>query len=235
MPALPEPRGGAAPHPDAAGAGGRPAQHSHQRRWHRVRPAARLPARRRVPPHRLAGHRSPAAPDREAVPRRAEPERGAAARQRPGDGRHGRRCAARGTRDGCGARRGAGGHQVGRSGGHGGLRSSGAQHRWCPPTARVSWVAPPRRCTCWSPTTARARTRWRSATPTARFRRRSLFIVLTDLVEAAVEQALLPALPILTRRHLVVVAAVQDPAVQRLGRGRRHRVGRARRTARRPR
>lgn len=49
---------------------------------------------------------------------------------------------------------------------------------------------------------------------TARFRRRSLFIVLTDLVEAAVEQALLPAMPIITRRHLVVVAAVQDPAVK---------------------
>ena len=49
---------------------------------------------------------------------------------------------------------------------------------------------------------------------TARFRRRSLFIVLTDLVEAVVEQALLPALPIITRRHLVVVAAVQDPAVK---------------------
>ena len=48
---------------------------------------------------------------------------------------------------------------------------------------------------------------------TARFRRRSMFIVLTDLVESAVEQALLPAIPILTRRHLVVVAAVQDPAV----------------------
>lgn len=48
---------------------------------------------------------------------------------------------------------------------------------------------------------------------TARFRRRSLFVVLTDLVEAVAEQALLPALPILTRRHLVVVAAVQDPAV----------------------
>ncbi len=48
----------------------------------------------------------------------------------------------------------------------------------------------------------------------ARFRRRSLYIVLTDLVEAVVEQALLPALPIITRRHLVVVAAVQDPAVR---------------------
>ncbi len=54
---------------------------------------------------------------------------------------------------------------------------------------------------------------------TARFRRRSLFIVLTDLVEAVVEQALLPALPILTRRHLVVVAAVQDPAVKAWARG----------------
>jgi uncharacterized protein (DUF58 family) len=47
----------------------------------------------------------------------------------------------------------------------------------------------------------------------ARFRRRSLYIVVTDLVEATVEQALLPALPILTRRHLVVVAGVQDPAI----------------------
>ena len=57
---------------------------------------------------------------------------------------------------------------------------------------------------------------------TARFRRRSLFIVLTDLVEAAVEQALLPALPIITRRHLVVVAAVQDPAVQQWAAGAAH-------------
>jgi uncharacterized protein (DUF58 family) len=56
----------------------------------------------------------------------------------------------------------------------------------------------------------------------ARFRRRSLFIVLTDLVESAVEQALLPALPILTRRHVVVVAAVQDPAVRDWAAGSRH-------------
>jgi uncharacterized protein (DUF58 family) len=47
----------------------------------------------------------------------------------------------------------------------------------------------------------------------ARFRRRSLYVVLTDLAEATVEQALLPALPILTRRHLVVVAGVEDPDV----------------------
>ncbi|MDP2292421.1 MAG: DUF58 domain-containing protein [Actinomycetota bacterium] len=57
---------------------------------------------------------------------------------------------------------------------------------------------------------------------TARFRRRSLYIVLTDLVEAVVEQALLPALPVLTRRHLVVVAAVQDPAVKEWAAGGAH-------------
>ena len=56
----------------------------------------------------------------------------------------------------------------------------------------------------------------------ARFRRRSLFVVITDLVEAAVEQALLPALPILTRRHLVLVAAVQDLAVQQWAAGGQH-------------
>ena len=57
---------------------------------------------------------------------------------------------------------------------------------------------------------------------TARFRRRSLYIVLTDLVEAVVEQALLPALPIITRRHLVVIAAVQDPDVRDWAKGGRH-------------
>ncbi len=60
----------------------------------------------------------------------------------------------------------------------------------------------------------------------ARFRRRSLYVVLTDLAEATVEQALLPALPILTRRHLVVVVAgVQDPAVAGVGPRRPPRVG----------
>lgn len=54
---------------------------------------------------------------------------------------------------------------------------------------------------------------------TARFRRRSLYVVLTDLVESAVEEAILPALPILSRRHLVVVACVQDPAMQRWASG----------------
>lgn len=57
---------------------------------------------------------------------------------------------------------------------------------------------------------------------TARFRRRSLYVVLTDLVESAVEEAILPALPVLARRHLVVVAAVQDPLVDEWARGGGH-------------
>lgn len=44
-----------------------------------------------------------------------------------------------------------------------------------------------------------------------RFRRRALYVVLTDLSEATVEESILPALSVLTRRHLVVVAAVEDP------------------------
>jgi len=47
----------------------------------------------------------------------------------------------------------------------------------------------------------------------ARFRRRSLYVVLTDLAEATVAQTLMPALRILVRTHLVVVAAVRDPVV----------------------
>lgn len=47
----------------------------------------------------------------------------------------------------------------------------------------------------------------------ARFRRRSLYVVITDLAEATVQQSLLPALRILVRTHLVVVAAVRDPVV----------------------
>jgi uncharacterized protein (DUF58 family) len=52
-----------------------------------------------------------------------------------------------------------------------------------------------------------------------RFRRRSLYVVLTDLSEATVHESLLPALPVLTRRHLVVVAAVEDPVVAAWARG----------------
>jgi len=53
------------------------------------------------------------------------------------------------------------------------------------------------------------------ATTLARFRRRAMLVVLTDLVEQAVGENLLPAMPLIARNHLVVVAAVQDPDVVR--------------------
>ncbi len=49
----------------------------------------------------------------------------------------------------------------------------------------------------------------------ARFRRRTLIVILTDLVEQAMLESLLPALPLVVGRHRVVVAAVHDPAVVR--------------------
>ncbi len=45
----------------------------------------------------------------------------------------------------------------------------------------------------------------------ARFKRRSLIVLFTDLVEQAVGESLLPALPLLVRHHVVIVAAVRDP------------------------
>ncbi|MEZ5323225.1 MAG: DUF58 domain-containing protein [Microthrixaceae bacterium] len=47
----------------------------------------------------------------------------------------------------------------------------------------------------------------------ARFRRRSLLVLLTDLAPGAATDSLLPALPIVMRRHLVVIGAVRDPRV----------------------
>jgi uncharacterized protein (DUF58 family) len=49
----------------------------------------------------------------------------------------------------------------------------------------------------------------------ARWRRRALLVVLTELTEEAVPETLLPALPLLAGRHLVVVASVSDPDVVR--------------------
>jgi uncharacterized protein (DUF58 family) len=50
-------------------------------------------------------------------------------------------------------------------------------------------------------------------TTLARFRRRALLVVLTELVEQAVGEFLLPALPLIAAQHLVVIGAVQDPEV----------------------
>jgi uncharacterized protein (DUF58 family) len=48
----------------------------------------------------------------------------------------------------------------------------------------------------------------------ARYRRRAMLVLLTDLNEQAVADSVLPALPLITRTHLVVVAAVRDPQVE---------------------
>jgi uncharacterized protein (DUF58 family) len=47
----------------------------------------------------------------------------------------------------------------------------------------------------------------------ARFRRRALLVVLTELVEAAVREYLLPALPLIARSHIVLIGSVRDPEV----------------------
>lgn len=52
----------------------------------------------------------------------------------------------------------------------------------------------------------------------ARFRRRALLVVLTELAEQAVAETLLPALPLVVRDHVVIVAAVRDPDVERWAR-----------------
>lgn len=49
----------------------------------------------------------------------------------------------------------------------------------------------------------------------ARFRRRALLVVLTELAEQAVAETLLPALPLIVRDHVVLIAAVRDPDVDR--------------------
>ncbi len=53
-----------------------------------------------------------------------------------------------------------------------------------------------------------------------RYRRRSLLVLITELVEEVVEEFLLPTLPLLLRTHLVVVAAVRDPQIDAWAAGR---------------
>ena len=52
----------------------------------------------------------------------------------------------------------------------------------------------------------------------ARFRRRALLVVFTELAEQAVADTLLPALPLVARDHVVIVASVVDPTVVALAR-----------------
>ncbi|MEY2430878.1 MAG: hypothetical protein QOC92_603 [Acidimicrobiaceae bacterium] len=48
-----------------------------------------------------------------------------------------------------------------------------------------------------------------------RFRRRAMLVLLTELNEQAAEEFLVPALPLIARRHLIVVGAVRDPEIER--------------------
>jgi uncharacterized protein (DUF58 family) len=54
-------------------------------------------------------------------------------------------------------------------------------------------------------------------------RARALLVLLTPLEPTAIEEGLLPVLPVLTRHHRVVVASVRDPALEEAAR-RRHSV-----------
>jgi uncharacterized protein (DUF58 family) len=56
------------------------------------------------------------------------------------------------------------------------------------------------------------------ATLSRRARRGNLVVLLTDLNASALEEGLLPVLPKLTAEHLVILAAVADPRVERLAR-----------------
>jgi len=47
----------------------------------------------------------------------------------------------------------------------------------------------------------------------SRFRRRALLVLLTELAEAPVTESVLPALPMVARDHLVLVAGIRDPRV----------------------
>lgn len=52
------------------------------------------------------------------------------------------------------------------------------------------------------------------AATVARFRRRAALVILTELVPQVVDESLLAALPLITRTHGVIVAAVRDPEIE---------------------
>jgi uncharacterized protein (DUF58 family) len=54
----------------------------------------------------------------------------------------------------------------------------------------------------------------------SRVRQRCLVVLLMDLNSAAIEEGLLPLLPQLTARHLVMIAAVSDPRVSEMAESR---------------
>ena len=209
------------PHPR-----GRAALGEGPRRRHRVRPAARVRRRRRGPPHRLGGHRPGGQGDGAHLPGRAEPERPPPARQRSRDGRaRSPTCRASSTpwtrvhvpHDGR--------HPPRRP-----VRAGRLRPRPCGPccparSGRDQLGRVAEAMFDLEPVLAESDYRGAFTHALARFRRRSLIVLFTDLVEQAVGESLLPALPLLVRHHVVLVAAVRDPDVVALG----HRAARRRR------
>jgi uncharacterized protein (DUF58 family) len=53
------------------------------------------------------------------------------------------------------------------------------------------------------------------ATTVARFRRRALLVLITELAEEAMTETLFPALPLLLSEHVVIIGSVSDPDVRR--------------------
>ncbi|MEX2501488.1 MAG: DUF58 domain-containing protein, partial [Trueperaceae bacterium] len=51
-------------------------------------------------------------------------------------------------------------------------------------------------------------------TALSRFRRQATLVLFTELGAEAVQEQLVPTLPLLTRRHAVIVVAVRDPALE---------------------
>ena len=52
----------------------------------------------------------------------------------------------------------------------------------------------------------------------ARFRRRALLVIFSELAEQAMAETLLPALPLVLKHHVVIIASVADPQVTRWAR-----------------
>ena len=210
-PAVQEPRRSRAAHQPRPHPRSRPALGTGSRRRHRVRSAARVRARRRVPPHRLGGHRAHRQGHRPHLPRRAQPDRAAAARQRARHGRPGRRGAAARARDGRGDdahRR----HAPGWATARGCSRSAEPVRAVVPPSGGGTQLG---RITeaMYDLDAQLAESDYRAAftEAMARFRRRALVVLLTELTEPVIEETLLPALPVMVRHHLVSSPASAIP------------------------
>lgn len=65
-----------------------------------------------------------------------------------------------------------------------------------------------------------ADSRGMAATALRLARRQSLVVLLTGLEPSAVEEGLMPVLPLLTKRHTVLVASVADPRIEEMEHGR---------------